>query len=89
MCANRMQTTMKWRVEIQRPILPPNHPAGAPLPERIALEVGEYVVEASDRTAVIEMFHAAQASGLEHLKGRTIRAIAPFLNGREPGGSES
>ncbi len=80
---------MKWRVELQRPVLPPNHVPGAPLPERVCLEVGEYFVEARDRSAVVEMFHAAQASGLEHLKGRTIRTIAPVVNGRVPGGSES
>ena len=80
---------MKWRVEVQRPILPANHVPGAPLPERVLLEVGEYFINARDRSEVVEIFHAAQASGLEHLKGRTIRTIAPVVNGRSPGVQES
>ena len=72
---------MRFKVEIERPILPLNHVAGAPLPERVLLEVGEYTVDARDGAAVIAQFEAAKASGLEHLHGRTIRSITPLVNG--------
>ena len=80
---------MKFRVEVQRPILPPNHVPGAPLPERVALEVGEYVVDAVDHAAVVAQFDAAKASGLMHLQGRTIRRIEPVVNGVLFNGGES
>ena len=80
---------MKFKVQIQRPILPPNHVPGAPLPERMCIEVTEYFTDAHDRTSVVEQLHAWQAAGIERFKGRTIRDIAPVLNGREPGVTES
>jgi hypothetical protein len=79
---------MKWCVEVQRPMLPPNHIAGAPLPELVWLEVDEYTVKARDRRQVLELFRSAQASGPEQFKGRTIREIEPLLNGRLPGAPE-
>jgi hypothetical protein len=72
---------VKFLVRLERPILPANHVAGAPLPERLLLEVGEYTIDARDRSAVVEQFAAAQAAGYEHLHGRTIRSITPLVNG--------
>jgi hypothetical protein len=80
---------VKFRLLIHRPIFPPNHVPGAPLPDKVCVEIGECFVDARDRAEVVEIFHAAQASGLENLKGRTIRDIQPVLNGREPGVQES
>ena len=73
---------MKFKVEIHRVILPPNHVPGAPMPDTVMREIGVYETDARDGAAVIAQFEAAKASGLEHLHGRTIRSITPLVNGR-------
>jgi hypothetical protein len=73
---------VKFKVEIERPILPPNHVPGARVPECVLLEIGVYETDVRDAAAVIAQFEAAKASGLERVHGRTIRSITPLVNGR-------
>ena len=72
---------MKFLVRVEKPILPPGHVPGSPLPERVTVQIDEYTIDATDERDVARQLEAAKAAGHAHVRGVRIRSIERIQNG--------